>query len=68
MDTSKPFEPYDVTNGWTHREATHLLSRVQFGFTPAELDRTTREGMNATLQRLTEVQPESTDFSQAEAI
>ena len=67
MDTSKPFEPYDVTNGWTHREATHLLSRVQFGFTPAELDRTTREGMNATLQRLTEVQPESTDFSQAEA-
>ena len=66
MDASKPLAPYDATTGWTHREASHLLSRAQFGFTPAELDRATNEGMDATLTRLTEVQPESTDFSRAE--
>ena len=66
MDLSKPLAPYDATTVWTHREASHLMSRAQFGFTPDELDRATREGMNATLQRLTEVQPESTDFARAE--
>jgi uncharacterized protein (DUF1800 family) len=67
MELSKPFDAYDVTSGWTHREASHLLSRVQFGFTPDELERATSEGMDATIKRLTEIQPESTDFSRAEA-
>ena len=66
MDTSKRLAPYDATTSWTRREAAHLLSRTQFGFTPAELDRATDEGMEATLKRLTETQPESTDFSRAE--
>ena len=66
MDTSKSLVPFDAVNTWSVREASHLLSRAQFGFTPAELDRATSEGMEATLQRLTEVQPESADFSRAE--
>ncbi len=66
MDTSKPLAPYDATTSWTHREAAHLLSRTQFGFTPAELERATNEGLEATLKRLTETQHESPDFSRAE--
>ncbi len=51
---------------WTHREAAHLLNRVQFGFTPEELDRATNDGLESTLDRLLETQPESVEFSSAE--
>ncbi len=66
MDLAKPLAPYDATAKWTYREASHLLSRAQFGFTPAELDRAISEGMEATLKRLTEIQPEPTDFERSE--
>ena len=51
---------------WTVREAAHLLNRAQFGFSPAELERAARDGMEATLTRLFETQPESNEFTRAE--
>jgi len=60
---------YDATaaDAWTDREAAHLLNRIQFGFTPAELERAISDGLEATLQRLIEPQPESTEFLRADS-
>ncbi len=67
MDSATPFNPYNATSVWTHREAAHLLNRTQYGFTPGELDRAVTDGLDATLNRLLDPQPESTEFSRAEA-
>lgn len=48
-------------------EAVHLLSRLQFGVREDEVERAVREGLDATLDRLLSVQPESATFEQAEA-
>ena len=68
MPTNPLLAPYDATapGSWTSREAVHLLNRLQFGFTPAELDRVTSDGLDATLDRLLTTQPESSEFSRAE--
>ena len=62
--------PYNATKpeAWTSREAAHLLNRLQYGFTPEELDRAVSDGLEATIQRLTERQPESDEFQRAEAM
>ena len=69
MNASRSLAPYDATatGAWTHREAAHLLSRAQYGFTPAELDRSVTDGLDAVLNRLLDIQPESTEFSLAES-
>lgn len=61
--------PYnDIESGaWTHREAAHLLNRLQFGSTPEELDRAVADGLESTLKRLTEPSSESGEFLRAEA-
>ena len=62
--------PYDssANHAWTEREAAHLLNRTQFGFTPAELDRATSEGLDATLKRLLRALSRNLiEFAQAEA-
>ena len=68
MPTNPLLAPCDATapGSWTSREAVHLLNRLQFGFTPAELDRVTSDGLDATLDRLLTTQPESSEFSRAE--
>lgn len=69
MSVDADFSPYDSSGNlaWTHREAAHLLNRAQYGCAPAEIDRAVSEGLNASLQRLLEPQPESAEFSNAEA-
>ena len=69
MDDHAMFGPYNslAANAWTHREASHLLNRTQYGFTPAELDRAITDGLEVTVNRLLEPQQESTEFSRAEA-
>lgn len=68
MTAAPSLPPYDLsgTDRWTEREAAHLLNRVQFGFTPAELDRVTRDGLKGTLERLLTPQPETEEFVRAE--
>ena len=66
MNTTTPLTPFDASGHWTVREAAHLLNRAQFGFSPAELERAARDGMEATLSRLLEPQPESNEFTRAE--
>ena len=69
MKANPALVPYDsAANGaWTARDAAHLLNRAQFGFTPAELDRATNDGFEATLRRLLDPQPESLEFLQADS-
>ncbi|HET6425527.1 MAG TPA: DUF1800 domain-containing protein [Planctomycetaceae bacterium] len=47
--------------------AAHLLRRLQFGVTPAEVDRAVRDGLHATLERLFTPQPESAEFLASQA-
>lgn len=58
--------PRDPQLPWTTAEAAHLLTRAQFGFTPAELDRAAKDGLAATVDRLLSPQPESAEFRTAE--
>jgi uncharacterized protein (DUF1800 family) len=59
--------PRDAAAPWTAAEAAHLLARAQFGLSPAELDRSVKEGLPATVERLLQPQPESAEFQTAEA-
>lgn len=47
--------------------AAHLLRRLQFGVTPAEVDRAVADGLDATLDRLFTPQPESPEFLASQA-
>jgi len=47
--------------------AAHLLRRLQFGVRPDEIERALAEGLDATLERLLTVQPESAEFQRGEA-
>jgi uncharacterized protein (DUF1800 family) len=59
--------PYDAAahGGWTRRDATHLLLRLQFGATQAEIDEAFAAGLQATLERRLTPQPESPQFQSA---
>ncbi len=48
-------------------EATHLLTRLQFGVLPDEVETAVQDGLDATLERLLTWQPESEEFETAEA-
>lgn len=60
-----PFE-FTSDHAWTAREASHLLGRSQFGYTPDELEAATTRGPAETIERLLNAQPESVEFQQAE--
>ena len=47
----------------TRRNAAHLLRRAQFGVSAAEILRAEKDGLAATLHRLTTIQEETEDFS-----
>ncbi len=47
--------------------AAHLLRRLQFGVTPAEIQRAVGDGLEATLDRLFTPQPESQEFTESQA-
>ena len=53
---------------WTHRDATHLLWRAQFGASAAEINRAQKDGLAQTLARLLAPQPESAEFTTVEPL
>jgi uncharacterized protein (DUF1800 family) len=57
-----PLAPYDAAQGWTQRDAAHLLRRTQVGASGGEIDRALTGGPAATIDRLLNIQPESTEF------
>ena len=59
-------EPFDQI--WTRREALHLLWRTQSGATAEQVDRATAEGPGATVRRLIEPQPETSNFTSTESV
>ncbi len=65
---AEPFRPYDPTarGGWTRRDATHLLWRMQYGATQVEIDEAFAAGLQTTLERRLAPQPESTQFQSAD--
>ena len=68
MAALQSLAPYNVleSGAWTHREAAHVLNRLPCGLTPEELDRAHTDGLDKTLKRLTERQPESDEFLNVE--
>ena len=61
--------PYDPkTGGWTRRDATHLLWRVQYGATFEEIEQAAGEGFEQTLNRLLTTQEETEDFQTSDRL
>lgn len=61
--------PHDTSrHGWTPRDAAHLLSRTQWGASPAELARAADEGLTRTLDRLLDPAAESAAFTETAAL
>ncbi len=57
--------PYDLSSeGWTRREAAHLLWRAQFGASEAEIIRATDEGLEKSLERLVANQKKEAAFEE----
>lgn len=55
---------YDTAaQGWSRREAAHLLRRLRIGASPADIARVLADGMDATLDRLLNQQDESDEFA-----
>ena len=58
----------DKTHGWTRRDATHLLWRAGFGATFDEIDRASKAGLKATLDRLLTPQQEPAEFESTQQL
>jgi uncharacterized protein (DUF1800 family) len=59
-----PLAPQEFpAQGWTRRDAAHLLRRTQFGATDAEIYRAHLDGVEATIDRLLSTRDESTEFT-----
>ncbi|MBT6158195.1 MAG: DUF1800 domain-containing protein [Planctomycetaceae bacterium] len=64
-----PLRPYNSKkDGWTRRDATHLLWRTQFGASADEIEQATTAGLGKTLDRLLTPQEESPDFETSERL
>ena len=60
---SRLLEPYDSSkDGWTRKEAIHLLWRCAAGASAVEIDRAVQEGLTKAVERLVNRQPESDEF------
>ncbi len=66
-DPLRPHDP-DASGGWTSRDATHLLRRAQYGASAEEIERTTGEGLEKTVERLLTPQAETDDFRSSEEL
>lgn len=60
--------PFDATDDWDELTATHLLTRAGFGASHADIQRAVSDGLDATVKRLTTLQPESASFRSAEKL
>jgi uncharacterized protein (DUF1800 family) len=63
-DALRPYDPA-AHGGWSKRDATHLLWRLQYGATQAEIDEAVRAGLQDTLERRLVSQPEQPQFQSA---
>ena len=63
----RPHEP-DSGGGWTRRDATHLLWRTQYGATFREVEEALAAGLQKTLDRQLNLQPESASFQSAQQL
>jgi uncharacterized protein (DUF1800 family) len=62
--TANPLAPHEFpAQGWTRRDAAHLLRRTQFGATNAEIHRAHLDGADTTIDRLLIARDESTEFT-----
>lgn len=73
MSDSRPagqaLSPYESkTDGWTRRDATHLLWRTQYGASFAEIEQAAEAGLEGTLERLLTPQDESRDFESSDRL
>ena len=53
---------------WSRQDAIHLLWRTQCGATQEEIDRVTRDGLEATAARVVQSQPEAEEFRATESV
>ncbi len=53
---------------WTRRDAAHLLWRTGFGATVEEIDSAAADGLDVTIERVLEPQPESDEFVRVSAL
>ncbi len=61
--------PYDSKKqGWTRREAAHLLWRTQYGATFAEIEQAAEIGLEKTLDQLLKPQQESRQFQETSGL
>jgi uncharacterized protein (DUF1800 family) len=60
--TSHWLAPYAPADGWTRRDATHLLWRTQCGASANDIEQALSEGLAATVDRLLSPAPESAEF------
>ena len=69
MMKTTTLKPFDTTKHvWNTRDAWHLLTRSGFGTTEAKVKQATREGLNKTVERILEMQPESDDFQKTQSL
>jgi uncharacterized protein (DUF1800 family) len=62
--TANPLAPHKFpAQGWTARDAIHLLWRTQFGAADFEIYRAHHEGVEATIDRLLTTRNESAEFA-----
>ena len=61
--------PYNSRQqGWTRRDAAHLLWRTQWGAGDAEITRSVEDGLEKTLDRLLAPPPEEASFAETSAL
>lgn len=66
---SDAMKPYDATRqGWTPREAAHLLARCAGGASAAQVAAAVSNGLEQTVAALVEPQPETSNFIATEKI
>lgn len=63
-----PLAPIPDAKPWTRADAAHVLRRLQFGYTPEELERAVAAGRAATLDHLLNPQPETPEFVEVDAV
>lgn len=61
-------QPQRPEEGWSRRDAAHILWRTQFGATRTEIEQATDAGLEKLLDRLTTPQPESNAFLSADVL
>ena len=66
--TTGPLRRYHPADhgGWSRQDATHLLWRVQYGASQAEINESAQQGLDRSLERRLTAQPESAEFKAAD--